>query len=355
MSHELAQKLKTAMTRLPFITNDLPGIGGLIKAEPEHFRVEEILPYAPCGEGEHLFIKLRRQGWNTADVARALGKPFGLKGKDVGWGGRKDKNAVTTQTFSLLLPLSTQIDTVKSALENLPFELIDLKRHGNKLKTGHVAANRFRIILSQVGPEALGLAENIAKKIRKTGLPNFYGEQRFGIELRNIDRSMALLKRGKARGKKEGFMVSVLQSALFNLWLTLRIDSEAFDRVILGDLAKKTDTGGLFIIEDLQEAQQRFKDRKIIFTGPVYGHKMKPAGARAEAQERTLLKSLELSPEIFKPLRAPGSRRAGIIYVDDLAIEKVPDGLEFSFTLPSGTYATTLLREFTRREVKPPS
>lgn len=355
MNQELSDTLKTAMTRLPLITGELPGIGGVIKAEPEHFQVEEILPYAPCGEGEHLFIKLRRQGWNTADVGQALGKPFGLKTADVGWGGRKDKNAVTIQTFSLLLPMTTQIETVKSVLNDLPFELMDLKRHGNKLKTGHVAANRFRIILSQVGPHALSSAASIAEKLRKTGLPNFYGEQRFGIELRNIDRSIRLLKRGKARSKKEGFMVSVLQSVLFNLWLTQRIEREAFDRVISGDLAKKTDTGGMFTIEDLQEAQQRFQDRKIIYTGPIFGHKMRPAADQAEEYERGLLESLDLNPQIFKPLRAPGSRRAGIVHVDDLSIEKVREGLEFTFTLPSGTYATTLLREFTRNEVNPPT
>lgn len=349
------EHLKTAMSRLPFITGRLPGIGGVIKAEPKHFQVEEILPYAPCGEGEHLFIKLRRQGWNTADVGQALGKPFGLKTVDVGWGGRKDKNAVTIQTFSLLLPMSTSIETVKSALKDLPFDLMDLKRHGNKLKTGHVAANRFRIILSQVGPQALASAEAIAEKLRRTGLPNFYGEQRFGIQLRNIDRSMGVLKKGKARGKKESFMVSVLQSALFNLWLTQRIEREAFDKVILGDLAKKTDTGGMFTIEDLQEAQQRFEARKIIYTGPIYGHKMKPAGGTAQALEIELLESLDLNLEIFKPLRAPGSRRAGIVHVDDLTIKKVMEGLEFTFTLPSGTYATTLLREFTRKEVSAPN
>lgn len=354
MTNELPDTLKTAMTRLPFITGDLPGIGGVIKAKPEHFQVEEILPYAPCGEGEHLFIKLRRQGWNTADVGRALGKPFGLKPVDVGWGGRKDKNAVTIQTFSLLLPMATPIETVKSALDDLPFELMELKRHGNKLKTGHVAANRFRIILSEVGPQALPSAVSIAESVRRTGLPNFYGEQRFGIELRNIDRSMGLLKRGKARGKKEGFMVSVLQSALFNLWLTQRIDRGEFDRVISGDLAKKTDTGGMFTVEDLQEAQQRFQDRKIIYTGPIYGYKMKPARGLADEYERGLLESLDLDPQTFKPLRAPGSRRAGIIHMDDLSIDKVKEGLEFTFTLPSGTYATTLLREFTRNEVKPP-
>ncbi len=355
MNPELPQYLKETMIRLPYITGHLPGIGGTLKVSPEHFQVEEILPYAPSGEGEHLFVSLRRQGWNTADVGRALGTPFKLKGSDIGWGGRKDKTAVTTQTFSLRLPMGMPLKEVESALKELPFDILDMRRHGNKLKTGHVAANRFRIILSQLEPHAMTGAEAIGRELRKTGLPNFYGEQRFGIALRNIDRSMGVLKRGKARGKKEGFMVSVLQSALFNLWLKERIEREAFDTLLLGDLVKKTDTGGMFVVEDLPEALQRFKDRKIVYTGPIYGHKMKPAGHRAKDHEQALLNDVNLTPEAFKPLRAPGSRRIGILYLDDLAIVKVPQGLEFTFTLPSGAYATTVLREFTRKALRPPT
>ncbi|MGD8846431.1 MAG: tRNA pseudouridine(13) synthase TruD [Desulfobacteraceae bacterium] len=355
MKPEFAQHLKETMTRLPYIAGDLPGIGGTIKALPEHFQVEEILPYAPSGEGEHLFISLRRQGWNTADVGRALAAPFRLKGTDIGWGGRKDKTAVTTQTFSLRLPLEMPLKEVESALKELPFDILDMKRHGNKLKTGHVAANRFRIILSQVLPHAMSGAETIVRELRKTGLPNFYGEQRFGIALRNIDRSMGVLRRGKSRGKKEGFLVSALQSALFNLWLKERIERETFDTLILGDLVKKTDTGGMFVVEDLPEALQRFRERKIVYTGPIYGHKMRSAGHQAEKYEKELLNHLDLTPGVFKPLRAPGSRRIGTLYPDDLAIVKVPQGLEFTFTLPAGAYATTVLREFTRNEFGAPA
>lgn len=350
MNHDLPQKLKEAMGRLPFISGDLPGTGGIIKAVPEHFQVEEMLPYAPCGEGEHLFIKLRRQGWNTADVGRTLGKAFELKGSDIGWGGRKDKNALTTQTFSLRLPMDMKIKEVESILKGLPFDLIDMKRHRNKLKTGHVAANRFRIILSQIEAHAMEAAKAIGEQLRLRGVANYYGPQRFGTGLRNIDRSVEVLKRGKARGKKEGFMVSVLQSALFNIWLKERIERNEFGTMIPGDLVKKTDTGGMFIIEDLHEAIERFEARKIVYTGPIFGHKMKNAGDRSGEYEGRLLESFGLNREMFKPLRAPGSRRAGILFVDDLAFGETKEGLEFNFTLPSGAYATTLLREFTRTE-----
>lgn len=345
-------ELKQMLVQPPFIAGYLPGIGGTIKAVPEHFLVEEILPYSPCEEGEHVFIKLRRAGWNTADVAAALGKAFGLKGPDIGWGGRKDKNAVTTQTFSLRLPMDQPLAAVETRLSSLPFDLIELKRHGNKLKTGHVAANRFRIVVSELDPKAAKQAEAIAAVLKSNGVPNFYGEQRFGHQFRNLDRAAALLRRGRARGKKEAFVVSALQSALFNCWLIERIRRGQFRTLLQGDVVRKTDTGGLFTVDDLEEAAQRFESGRIIYTGPIFGYKMMPAAWTEGDHEKELIERFGLAPEIFRPLRAPGSRRAAVIHLHDLAFQPVPQGLEFTFTLPAGAYATTVLREFTRSPEK---
>jgi tRNA pseudouridine13 synthase len=341
-------EIRQMLLQPPFITGDLPGIGGTIKAVPEHFQVEETLPYDPCGEGEHVFIKLRRAGWNTVDVAGALGKVFGLKGPDIGWGGRKDKNAVTTQTFSLRLPMDLSLSAVETRLRSLPFDLIELQRHGNKLKTGHVAANQFRIVVSGLAPQAEEKAAAIAGVLKSNGVPNYYGEQRFGHQFRNLDRAAALVRRGKTRGKKEAFTVSVLQSALFNYWLIERIRRGHFRMLLQGDVARKTDTGGLFIVEDLEEAAQRFESGRIIYTGPIFGYKMMPAAGTAGDHEEKLLKDFGLAPDIFRPLRAPGSRRVAVIHLHDLALQPVFQGLEFTFTLPAGAYATTVLREFTR-------
>ena len=348
MIPDLGKHLKNALLNLPYISADLPGIGGVIKASPEHFRVEELLPYAPCGEGEHVFIRLRRQGWNTADVGQALGRPFGIKGAGIGWAGRKDKHAVTTQSFSLQLPLAQPISEIESKLKALPFEILGVKRHRNKLKTGHVAANRFDIILSEVPPEAIEKATAIAQSVKMSGIPNYYGEQRFGIDLRNVDRAAAILRRGKARGNKERFMVSVLQSALFNLWLKDRIERSAVNKLLKGDLVQKTDTGGMFVVEDLEETQQRFEARKLVYTGPIFGYKMRSANGDARRYETRLLESLDLDMETFRPLRASGSRRQALLYMEDLSIERAKDGLRFVFTLPSGAYATSVMREFVR-------
>ncbi len=344
-----AEFLKQTMRRLPFITSDLNGIGGVIKAKPEHFEVQEQLPYAACGEGEHVFVTLRRKGWNTADVGAALAALFNLNGADVGWGGRKDKQAVTTQTFSLRLPIALSLPEISARLADLPFEILDLQRHRNKIKTGHVAANRFRILLSQVAPEAGRQAEIIAEALRRRGLPNFYGEQRFGIEAGNIDRALQLLsKRRAARGNKEIFLVSVFQSALFNVWLAQRMADGRFHAIVGGDVAQKTDTGGLFVVTDAAEAAERFQRGAIVYTGPIFGSKMKSATEQAGALEAELLHAFELDLQLFKRLRAPGSRRAAVLFIQDLQVRPAEEGLLFEFTLPPGAYATVVMREFMR-------
>jgi tRNA pseudouridine13 synthase len=345
----IAETLKHAMQSLPLITAGLPGVGGAIKVEPEHFEVVEILPYAPCGEGEHVFVTLRRKMWNTDDIAAELSRCFGVPRIDVGWGGRKDRQAVTTQTFSVRLPMGMTIPDIRGRLSEMPFEIGDVTRHRNKIKTGHVAANRFRILLSDVPPQQLEAAQQIADALRRQGMPNFFGEQRFGIEMGNIARAVAFCARQRAaRGKKEEFMVSVLQSALFNLWLSERMSRGDYRSILAGDVAQKTDTGGLFVVNDVPEATERFDRGAIVYTGPIFGAKMMPADASAGEHEKNILKSLDLETDAFVRLKSPGTRRRAILYLEDLTIEPAAGGLLFSFTLPSGAYATMVMREFMR-------
>jgi tRNA pseudouridine13 synthase len=335
------------LSPLPFVTDPLPGIGGAIKATPGHFVVEEILPYAACGEGEHVYVTFRRAGWNTADAARIMQKHLGLAPSDVGWGGRKDKTAVVVQTFSFRCGVNHPLAGVEKTLADLPFEILAIDRHRNKIKTGHVAANRFTIVISNPGPDALPRAQAIADRLKQTGVPNFYGPQRFGYGLQNIHRGFALFSAPK-KGRKDTFMVSVVQSALFNLWLKLRMQAGDYRRLLVGDIVKKTDTGGMFTVEDLAIDSQRFADGEIVYTGPICGYKMKPAMDAAGEKEAALFKQFSLAPETFRQFRSPGSRREAILNLTDLTLAEVDDGLRLTFTLPSGAYATTVLREFTR-------
>lgn len=335
------------MERLPRISVDLPGIGGAIKSSPEHFQVEEVLPYEPCGQGEHVFVILRRAGWNTADVAAFLAQTFKINTMDVGWGGRKDRQALTTQTFSLLLPMSLNDERIAGKLSETPFDILKVTRHRNKIKTGHVAGNRFRILVTGAHADALERSARIAGRLERHGIPNYFGPQRFGHNLTNLDRADALLTSSKSiRGRKNSFLVSALQGALFNQWLTDRIQRGDFGRLMDGDVAKKTDTGGLFVVDDPVEANERFDRGAVVYTGPIYGYKMMSAVGLAGQYETGLLDRFELSSDTFKKLRAQGTRRAALLRNIYLAVTAEPEGIWFTFNLPSGAYATTVLREF---------
>ena len=335
------------LSPLPYAADPLPGIGGIIKTTPEDFVVEEVLPYAACGEGEHVYVTFRRTGWNTTDAARAMQKQLGLNPSDVGWGGRKDKTAVVVQTLSFRCGVNHPLADVEKALADLPFDILAIDRHRNKIKTGHVAANRFTVIVSRPEPDALPRALAIADRLRQTGVPNFYGPQRFGHGMQNIHRGFSLFSSGKTK-RRDTFMVSVVQSALFNIWLKQRMEAGDYRQLVAGDIAKKTDTGGMFAVDDPAIDNQRFAAGEIVYTGPIFGFKMKAALDAAGEREAALIAQFGLAPQDFRRFRSPGSRREAILSPLDLGVTEVGEGLRFTFTLPSGAYATTLLREFTR-------
>ncbi len=348
-------QLTTDVTQIspsPFITADLPGMGGEMKAEPAHFAVEEIPLYEPVGEGQHVYVCLTREGWTTRALQRRLARLFGLREVDVGYAGLKDKHARVTQTFSLLLRDVDEATVARRIEESLPVEVGWVQRHRNKLKRGHLLGNRFRIVVLRPEPEALARAEAVTQALQARGLPNFYGHQRFGINGDNARQGReVLLGRGPRERWLRRFLLSAYQAALFNAWLTERIRRGWFERLLTGDIAKKTDTGGLFEVADAQVELARFQEREITYTGPIYGARMRWASGEPGQLERKILEDAGVTMEMLRRARLDGSRRPARLFLSDLCIEPLPDGLVFEFSLPKGAYATTVLREFMKAEV----
>jgi tRNA pseudouridine13 synthase len=346
--------MTTNPTQIPlsFITADLPGIGGEIKAEPAHFVVEEIPLYQPVGEGEHIYVCLTREGWTTRALQKRLTDLFGLREVDVGCAGLKDKHARVTQTFSLLLRDADEATVARRIQEALPVEVAWTRRHRNKLRRGHLLGNRFHIVVLYPEQEAMAQAETIAQALRTHGLPNFYGAQRFGIDGDNARRGReVLLGQGPRQRWLKRFLLSAYQAALFNVWLTERIRRSWFERLLTGDIAKKTDTGGLFEVRDAEVDLSRFEQKEITYTGPIYGARMRWASGEPGELERMVLETAEVTTEMLRRARLDGSRRPARLFLDDLSLESHPEGLLFTFTLPKGAYATTVLREFMKIEV----
>jgi tRNA pseudouridine13 synthase len=315
--------------------------------------VEEIPLYDACGEGEHVYVRLTREGWTTREVKLGLAELFGLREVDVGCAGMKDKHARATQTFSLLL-LDIDEETMARRIEGeLPVEVEWVCRHRNKLRAGHLLGNRFRVVVLHPEPGAVPRAAAIAQALQEQGLPNFYGVQRFGFGGDNAVRGrQVLFGSGPRKRWLRRFLLRAYQSALFNAWLVERMQLGWFQQILVGDIAKKTDTGGLFEVEDASVDGPRFQRGEITYTGPIYGYRMLWANGRPGEMERMLLDEEGVTQGLLKRARLDGSRRPARLLVDDLKIESHLDELLFTFTLPKGAYATTLLREFMKTETE---
>ena len=333
--------------QLPYMSPDLPGIGGTLKDEPECFRVEEIPLYEASGIGEHIYVSITRSAWTTRDLIRRLASLFQINARDIGYAGNKDKWATTTQTFSLPLRESDEVLVEKKIIDNTPFQVNWIKRHNNKLRVGHLLGNQFSIILQDPKSDSMNCSKKIAQALIDRGMPNFFGQQRFGEDERNIILAQEILNGAGPRDPwLRRFALSAFQSGLFNRWLVERIERGFFQQVLVGDIAKKTTTGALFEIEDLTQELLRFQEREITYTGPIYGKKMRRSNFEAGLHEQRILESMGLELQELGRYGLMGSRRTACLFLKDIEIDDDPLGLKFSFSLPKGSYATIVMREF---------
>lgn len=337
--------LQAALTP-PRVTEALSGTGGRIKSQPDHFCVTEIPLYEPSGSGDHIYLTFCREGATTEWLMRQTAQTLDLKEVDVGAAGLKDKHARAVQTFSLHMPRGDAQQVAQTLEEALPITVLSVSRHGNKLRRGHLVGNRFRIVVDGPAPDALARCQAVLALLYEHGLPNFYGPQRFGNSGDNAERARAALIAGKRLRHRDRFLLSSYQSALFNIWLSQRIARGDFARLILGDVAKKVSSGGLFVVEDLAVDNQRLAQRELTYTGPIIGHDLKHAEGDAAIHEQILFSEDGIPPQRLKQARLAGSRRSARLYLDQVTAQTADDGaLILEFELPKGAYATTVLRE----------
>jgi tRNA pseudouridine13 synthase len=338
---------------LPYLTHDLPGIGGALRTVDEDFFVDEQLPYAASGAGDHVFVHIEKRGMNTRHAVLAIANALGVADRDIGVAGMKDRHAVTRQWLSLPPPTSVE---AALALAIPDVTILEALRHNHKLRTGHVRANTFRLRVRDAGFDALERATQILARLAcAPGTPNWYGEQRFGRDGDNADRGRALLsgeRRGGRDRKLDRLFVSALQSELFNAWLVARMADGLYREVLAGDVLHKT-TGGMFTSDDPATDTQRLRAGELVLTGPMFGVDMRrpPDGTPAAAREDAILVAAGLSRDAFASVRkiAEGTRRDATIQVAEGRVAvpagEGPSTLEVSFALPGGAYATAVMRE----------
>ncbi|MGZ3437968.1 MAG: tRNA pseudouridine(13) synthase TruD [Polyangia bacterium] len=342
---------------MQLLTRDLPGTGGLHKATPEDFVVDELPAYPPSGEGGHTFLRIEKRGLTTAEAVARLARALGAKQNEAGTAGQKDRQALTRQWISL--PDVDPARALATSAEGV--RVLEAARHGHKLRTGHLHGNRFSLTLRGVVPDGLARAQAIVARLVEHGLANYFGQQRFGARGDNAARGKQLLsaKSGARISPNERRMlISAYQSELFNRYLDARIVDALVDQPLAGDVLKKTDTGGRFTVDDtpaaLDDARGRLAARAVVVTGPMLGHKMMspPPGTPSRAREDALLASEGIDAESFKVLGrlAEGTRRPLLVPVEGAAVRAgdTADAIVLELTLPPGAYATVLLAEVTK-------
>lgn len=358
MSDPLAQR------PLPLLTAGLPGTGGVARASEEDFRVEELPLYAASGAGDHLYVTVEKRGRTTPEVARELAAALGTVEREVGAAGLKDKRAVAVQRLSLPLPRGTAgpqaLDKAEAfraralAAQGSGWRVLAAERHGNKLKPGHLAGNRFVVVLRGVAPGARARAEAVLARLAESGAPNLFGPQRFGMRGDNAALGAAILRRAPEAGRaaRDRFLrrmaLSALQAELFNRCLAARLAAGTLCTALAGDVLRKRDSGGLFTCEDPAADQPRVDRGEVDPAGPLPGHAVRAAAGEVAAAEARVIAEAGLDPASFAVGggEMEGTRRPYRVPVADPALdEPEPGALRLAFALPPGSFALAVLRE----------
>lgn len=388
-----------------FLTGNQPGIGGRLKVEPADFFVEEIPLYTPAGEGPHLYVTIEKTGISTYAAIKQLAQALGISPHLIGYAGLKDAQAVTRQTLSI----ESMTAEAVAGLAIPKIQILEMKRHTNKLKAGHLSGNRFRIRVRDVEREALPQAEMILETLIRRGVPNFFDAQRFGTrgntdrlgeaivrrdnvefvaeflgrpqthEMLAVQAGRQLVDEGrwtealalwpqkladerrvltaisKAGGRLEDVFKVLnkkLQIFFVSAFQSLLFNQlltdrlETLDRLEPGDAAYIHHKGASFIVEDLAAEQPRADQFEISPSGPIFGSKSLLAQQEPGQRELAKLAEYRLTPDDFN---LPGLKIRGTRrpYRFPIKAGKIDwdDGLIISFELPSGAYATRVMAE----------
>src|SRR6056297_3324351 len=333
------------LTKMVEFAHGGPVGSGAIRAKPEDFRVVEDIGYAPSGDGKHLWLEIEKRGMNTVDVAQRLARLAEVPVRSVGFGGLKDRNAITRQPFSIQLPGREDPDC--STWDDESMRIIHAARHHRKIQRGRLAGNRFELVVRELEGDRNELEQRL-RRVAELGVPNGFGEQRFGGN--NIARAHRLF-RGELRRspskRKRGFYLSAARSLIFNRALAARIEDGSWDRVVDGDIVMLDGTRSTFAVERVDsEIERRASEQDLHPTGPLVGLGDSGVSGRPAELEAGIADRHQELVEGLRRFGLEADRRPLRMRV--LAMEwalGADDTLALSFELRAGCYATAVLRE----------
>ncbi len=321
-----------------------PQARGVIRQNPEDFQVRERLGFAADGSGEHVLLHVRKKGLTTFQLIRALSQRTGVKERDIGFCGMKDRHAVTEQVLSLLL--REENEPPWQALDIPGATILDVRRHGRKLRRGAHRGNHFRLVIRQLGGDLQDLTARL-EFMKQRGAPNYFGEQRFGWDNLEKARQMFAGNNGPVKRRQRGLYLSAARSWLFNRIVAQRVAQSCWDQYMDGDVLQHDGKGSFFVPQSPQQEKQRLLAAEVHPTGALYGKGESPLGGEAAALEQSVL---EQEQDLCDGLIAAGlkhERRALRLFPRQLQwkLDQSAATLELSFNLNRGEFATAVLRE----------
>lgn len=351
----------------------IPILRATFKQSPEDFQVDELLEVTLSGEGEHLWLLIKKIGMNTSFVADQLAKWAKIPSRDVGYSGLKDRQAVTTQWFSLRLPKGElpsrsfeafMTDNLRDDSESI--QVLEQNWHSKKLNRGTHKANRFVIRLEQIELNTLitqstEQVDEVLALMAKNGVPNYFGEQRFGRQGNNIASALEWFEQGTINGRPphpkksrdlQSLLLSAARSAIFNQIVSTRVEQGNWNTAVAGDVFNLDGSGSVFSVEQIdEEIKERLASGDIHPTAPLWGIKNDKVAAQAKAIEDAVVDNYPILRRLAQGLEAKGlkaMRRAIRLPITDLCWsweyeQSDQPSLVLQFTLPTGTFATSVL------------
>jgi len=333
-----------------------PCASAVLRSSPEDFQVSEELGFEPAGEGEHAFLHLQKRGLNTLDLVRRLAQVSGVPRRDIGYSGLKDRNALTRQWFSVRMAGRQEPDWQALASAG-DVQVLAVSRHLRKLRRGVHRRNRFTLVLRDLAGDRVVLEERL-QRVRARGVPNYFGEQRFGRQGATLQQAREwMVSRGsRVSRERRGLYLSALRALLFNRLLAARVDSGEWDRLLPGDVCMLQGTRSLFSCEEVDEKLRARARRGDVHPAlPLVGRGASPASAERLTWQAGVLAGEEATCAFLEEAGLELGWRPARMPVDDFSWRFCDDrSLRLQMALPAGGYATAVLAELVRyREGRP--
>lgn len=338
-----------------------PILNAKIKQDLVDFKVDEQLSFTPSGEGEHTFIHLEKTALNTAFVAESLAKYGQLPLRNVSYAGRKDKFAKTSQWFSVYHADKAKSDWTQFALPGVT--LIEITKNDRKLRTGAIRSNRFEILLRQItsGQDNTLVFDNIQQRVEsicQLGVPNYYGNQRFGELIKpdgsshlggNLILAEKLINGEEIRNRnKRSMAISAMRSWLFNHFVSARLNRLSYAQLLSGDVLSLAGTNSFFVNSshtDANDLQKRLAQKDILLTAPLWGKGKLNSTEDALAFEQKIAADYPMVCQTLMDLKLEQQRRPILLFPEDFTLEISDNSALLKFSLPSGCFATSVIRE----------